>query len=255
MPDDKVKSAARVFEILEFFAVLQEPARMSKVAHALGHPTASVAALLKTMVSLGYMHLDETTRCYIPAARLKQLTEWVESQSFEHTVVLDAMHKLRNEVCEPIVLATPKDIYLEYIESLHHYEGTNTHIKSGTRRLLLQNGIGWLLLSRMPFNGAMEAYNRTLEIGELTALEFPEDTFKKIIDTHRATDISFLKAKDLLRPTAHWNAVMISTLLPTPPGQRPLGIGVHGPIERLVEKADLINQKLHDMTEKMKHEM
>ena len=244
MQRESVKSAVRVFEILEFFARYRKPSRLRDIVHYLGYPTSSVNALMKSMVAQGYMRFDEATHRYMPAARIAQLTAWVNIEGFEQTVVLEAMYRLRAIAGEPVVLATPNDIFLEYVESLHGWEGINSYIKPGTRRLLAQTGTGWLFMSRMPREEALAIYRRTIKTKELTAAEFSERALLDKLDEHGDMEISFIRAKDVLRPTAHWNAAMISMIIPIPTGHRGLALGLHGPTDRLQSKRHLIEAEL-----------
>lgn len=246
MTKKSVKSAERVFQILEHFARTREPARLSEVANSLEHPVSSVSALLKCMVDQGYMTFDDRTRRYMPAARIAHLGSWLNFDDYEQTAVLEAMYRLRETANESVVLATPNDIYLEYIDTLHGWEGIN--IRRGTRRLLVQNGTGWLFLARSDLSEALSIYRRTIEAGELRRDEFSETDFLKKLVEHREKEISFVHARELLRPTAHWGAAMISMIIPTPPGHRGLAMGVHGLAERLETKRAHIYQMFHSIT-------
>ncbi|MBN9888914.1 IclR family transcriptional regulator [Salipiger abyssi] len=253
MTRNSVKSAERVFQILEYFAHKREPARLSDVANSLAHPVSSVSALLKCMVDLGYMNFDDRTRRYMPAARIAHLGSWLNFDAYEQTSVLEAMYRLREAANESVVLATPTDIYLEYIDTLHGWEGIN--IRRGTRRLLVQSGTGWLFLARMDLAEALAIYRRTIEAGELRRDEFTETDFLKKLLEHREMDISFIHARELLRPTAHWGAAMISMIIPTPPGHRGLAMGVHGLSERLETKRAHVNQVLYAVAAELEEEL
>ena len=105
MTADKVKSAARVFEILEFFASHRQPARLHELGAALGYPVSSLTALLRTMLDMGYMTLDPATHAYLPAPRLQTLTGWMQVDDYEQTVLFDALCRLREAVEGPHDLA------------------------------------------------------------------------------------------------------------------------------------------------------
>jgi IclR family transcriptional regulator, acetate operon repressor len=241
-----VKSAARSFEILEHFNRERRPLRLRDFVDHLDYPTSSIAALLKSMVAQGYMIFDPHARTYLPTARLAQLVNWVPVKTFEQGVVLDIMYRLQRTTRELIVLGVEDDIYLEYVHTLRSTEGMQLYIAPGTRRLLVQTGTGWLFLSRRPREQALEIYRRTIIRGELTEPEFPMSQFEACLDDHRDRDISFSKARDLVRPVAHWGGGMVSALLPVPDAQRPLAIGVGGPADRLEQHLDEISQALRD---------
>lgn len=251
MNRNSVKSAERVFQILEYFARTREPARLGEVANRLNHPVSSVSALLKCMVDLGYMQFDEETRYYMPAARIAHLGSWLNFDTYEQTAVLEAMYTLREAANESVVLATPNDIYLEYIDTLHGREGIN--IRRGTRRLLVQSGTGWLFLARIGLAESLSIYHRTIAASELHRDEFTEAEFLQKLVEHREMDISFVHARELLRPTAHWGAAMISKIIPTPPGHRPLAMGLHGLSARLEAKRDHISEVFFSVTETLEN--
>lgn len=242
---EKVKSAARVFEILEFFASHRQPARLHELSAMLGYPVSSLTALLRTMVDMGYMTIDPVTHAYLPAPRLQKLSDWMQVDAYEQTVLFDLLCRLRNAAEEPVVLAAASDLRVDYVTSLHRHEGRNTYIRAGDRRLMVQNGTGWLMLARYPRPEALEIYRRTLAAGLISARDFPQAAFEAILDANRETDVSILHARDLLdipeHRTVHWDASMISILIPVPPGHpRQLGIGLHGPTERIARRADAL---------------
>jgi DNA-binding IclR family transcriptional regulator len=252
MQQYRVKSAARTLEILEFFSERRAPARLSEISETLGYPVSSVTALLRTLVAMGYMDFDARTHRYHPAPRLSRLTAWMDAGGFEQTVLLDAVHKLRDRVQEPVVVAAPDGLHMEYFISLHRYEGTNTHIKTGARRLMIQNGIGWLLLSRAPVAEARLIYGRTIAKGLFDPALFSEAEYLSLLTEYREKRVSVLHAKDLFEPTAHWNASMISILIPLPDGHhRPLGVGVHGPTHRIIEKREMIKDQLAEFVDEL----
>ena len=248
MQHERVKSAARIIEIFEFFSERRAPARLSEICAALSYPASSLTALLRTLVDMGYIEFDRQSHGYFPTLRLSRLTAWMEVGGYEQTAVLDAMYKLRDAVEEPVVLAAPHDLHIDYTQSLHRGEGTNSHISPGSRRLMIQNGIGWLMLARRTEAEARSVYRRTVSEGLISADRCPEAALLEIVARHRESEVSVLHARDLCEPTAHWNASMISILIPVPPGHhRALGIGVHGPTPRMIEKTGAIRAHLADL--------
>ena len=68
--DDVVKSAGRVFAVLELFDEARTPLSATEVVRRLSFPQSSTVALLKTMVSLGYLAFDQFDRRYLPTMRV-----------------------------------------------------------------------------------------------------------------------------------------------------------------------------------------
>ena len=60
--DNSVKSARRVFDVLEFFEEHQQAASVLEVASALKFPQSSTSALMRTMTAFGYLHYDTSRR-------------------------------------------------------------------------------------------------------------------------------------------------------------------------------------------------
>lgn len=56
-----VKSAGRVFEVLELFRSARRQLTAAEVGHALGYPKSSTNALLRSLVALGYLVVDGRT--------------------------------------------------------------------------------------------------------------------------------------------------------------------------------------------------
>ena len=249
-----VKSAVRVLEILEYFAKRQAGARLSDVALALGYPTSSAEALLKTLAKQGYMHFDAATRRYTPSARLAQLASWIAADGFEQAVVTPALYALRDDLSEPVVAATVNGLHLEYTASVLVGVEQPLYIHAGEKRLLVQTGTGWLFLARQDRTAAIDIYRQTIQAGLLRAADFDETAFLRRLDDHQHTDISVLAASELKAPTGHWSGGMISAILPTPVDCRPLAIGVYGEARALDKKRHPIMTRMraiiHDVGEK-----
>lgn len=239
-----VKSAARSFEILECFGRARAPMRLRELVDQLGYPTSSVAALLKSMAAQGFLTFDSKTKSYMPSARLAGLVSWVPIEKFEQGIVLNAMVNIQRKTHELIVLGVESGIFIEYIETIRSSEGMQLYIAPGTRRLTVQSVMGWHFLSCYPDAHAEKTYHATIERGELSKNEFSLEQLLERVHKHRELEISFITARDLVRPAAHWGSGMVTILVPVPNGHRKLGIGVGGPAERLAHKLDLISDSL-----------
>lgn len=240
----QVKSASRVFAILELFARRREPLRLKDVADALDLPTSSAAAILKSITAQGYFTFDAKARSYLPSPRLAQLVTWMPVRPFEEGIVFETMRRLRHRTRELIVLAVANGIYLEYVQTLRSSEGLQLYIRPGTRRLLVQTGTGWLFLGRMPEADALAIYDATIAAGALGPHEFSPSDLLERLASHRTSEISFVRARDLLRPVGHWGGGMVSRLLPVPAGHRSLAIGVAGPADRLESRLEAITRAI-----------
>lgn len=244
MAEQVVKSAARVFAILEQFDRVRRPQRLKDIAGGLGQPVSSTAALLKSMAALGYLSFEPRTRSYLPTGRLRQIVSWVPFETFEQGIVAQAMRTLQQRTTEMIVLTVEAGIYIEYVETVRSTEGLQLYIAPGTKRLMVQTNSGWQFLNLHPRSHAIEVYDATIAAGLLDGRSFTRDAFLQCLDTHGPGDMSFARARDLVAPTAHWDGAMASLMIPVPEGHRPLILGVGGPAYRLERNLEHISHCL-----------
>lgn len=94
MSNDGVKSARRVFEILEYFKDEQRDLSVAEVAQHCQFPQSSTSALMRTMSEIGYLHFDRRTRTYRPTPRLPLLVNWIGTKVFRGDRVLQLMQDL-----------------------------------------------------------------------------------------------------------------------------------------------------------------
>ncbi len=261
-----VKSATRVFEILEFFRETQRPLRLSDIAERFGYPPSSVSGLLKTMTAQGYLVFEPTKRTYFPTAKLLQLVNWIPD--FEEGAVIGAMKSLQQSTGEMIVLGTMVDIFVVYIEVLRSTQSVQVWSPPGTKRLLIANGMGHLLLAQL---GGAETktslspqvariYQRTVALGLVKAEEFSSRDLAHKLHEIGGQDFLFTRSSgdsDSFTRRRAESAIgpgnpgggMISMLLPVPPNHRPLTLGIAGPAERLLAQQDFIVVQMRQQIE------
>lgn len=256
-----VKSATRVFEILELFRETKRPLRLKEVVDQFGYPPSSVAGLLKTMTAQGYLSFDSAARTYFPTARLVQLVNWVPGIEFEGTVVRQAMENLLESTGECIVLGTINDVFVEFVEALRSTQPIQLWTPPGTRLILVNLGMGWLFLKHMlaPEQRAADnpriaqIYRRTVEFGHFKEKDFPLKALHERLDAIGEQDYLFTSAssyQENMKP-GHPGGGMVSMLVPPLPGHRPLAFGVGGPAERLTANLNSIVSALRRETKKL----
>lgn len=228
-----VKSALRVLEILEGFAEAGHSLRLKDVATRLGYPISSTAALLKSLSEYGYLSFDRTSRHYFPSSRISELGSRLASSAIENGILIEAMNALLRETGELVVAGTPNDIHIEYVKALRSTQDIQLYSPSGTRYLMVQSGMGTLLLSRMEDSVALRIYRRTVAAGQLDPAAFSEANLLARIRKARESDYVFTRASDYVTATGHKGGAMIAMLVPTPANYRPLALGVGGPAARL----------------------
>lgn len=149
MRSSQVKSATRAIEILELFKRVRQPRAMSEIAQALSYPQSSTTVLLKTLVTLGYLHFDRRERLYFPTPKVAALGEWVPRALFGSSRTLDAMRDVHALTGESVSINIKNDVYIQYVQVLQSVHALRFHVEEGTMRPLTQSGVGWTLMSTM----------------------------------------------------------------------------------------------------------
>ncbi|MES2289086.1 MAG: helix-turn-helix domain-containing protein [Pseudomonadota bacterium] len=147
-----VKSAGRVLEILEYFDDLQRQSTVMEIADALGYPQSSTSALLRSLVSLGYLNYDAFARTYITSSRVALLGSWVNSDFFAEGTIISMMKELNERTGDTVVLAVRNGLHIQYIHVIQATSPARLHMTLGTVRPIAASGAGFAFLSTMTDN-------------------------------------------------------------------------------------------------------
>jgi DNA-binding IclR family transcriptional regulator len=144
--DDIVKSAARVFAVLELFEAEQRPMTATAIERALQWPQSSTLALLKTMVQLGYLALDPLERRYEPTLRLSNLGRWVGAR-FVQGHLDDLIREVAEATGETVSIVGQNDLWMEFLSVRAGRNPLTLNIDPGSRAPLFNSTIGMVALS------------------------------------------------------------------------------------------------------------
>ncbi|MHB1206602.1 MAG: helix-turn-helix domain-containing protein [Rhodospirillaceae bacterium] len=112
-----VKSAGRVFEVLELFDAERQAMTATSIARALKYPASSTVALLKSMVSLGYLSHDPGERTYFPTIQLAAVSRWLEDSFFVEGHLLELMDDLTAATGEKVMLYWQNELSMQSIRA------------------------------------------------------------------------------------------------------------------------------------------
>jgi len=235
---DVVKTAQRVCEVFEFFQERQQPQRLRDFVDELGYPTSSAAALLKSLVQLGYLDYDLVTRTYLPTLRMPAMVGWIERVRFGNGSVLAAMQQLHAVTQERVSLSVQSDLQVQYLYQFSGEPGRRAAPQKKGLRPLARSGLGWLLLSAMG-DEAVRHLVRRINSSQRTGDE--RVNVEVVLD-----QVSEIRRKGFVfaKHGRMHGAGIIGMLVPRAPHERQLALGVHGPVSRLEEKQTLILQGL-----------
>ena len=218
-----VKSATRVLEIFEYFDEVRRPVTIQDVAQALSYPHSSTAALLKSLVSLGYLEHDDRGKTFFPSIRISLLGNWVEAEALPIRNVQRLMRRLSADTGCTIILAASLGAYAQDVKVIQGTSPIRFHVKPSTKRMLAFSTIGRVLLSELPLPEA-----RRLIHDALAAMPERRESMQEIEDElQRIRKRGLALYSDLVTP----GATMLSMPIPIGPSGRSVAIGIAAPNE------------------------
>ena len=229
-----VKSAQRAFAILELFELERRPLSLTEVTQALGYPTSSTAALLKSLVVTGYLEFDRARRAYRPTMRIAVLGQWVHEGLFGEGAILAAAHRLHAETSLTVVLAAQSDLHAQYLHLVHSSEPLKAMVTPGQLRPLASSGMGLVLLSAQSDAEVRRLVRRINYLRRDGAV----DQADLLVRLHEVRARGYAFSKDAVSP----GFGLIGVLAPRQADARQLAIGVTGRSEELTAReAELVS--------------
>lgn len=226
-----VKSAHRVVQVFEFFAQRQAPAGLMEVARALGTPASSTSALLGTLQRLGYLDYDRHGRTYMPTLRAALLGIWVNDLLLSDGTVLRLMVELREATGEAVVLGTQSGLQVQYIQVMHSLiRSSGPEVATGRLRPLLRSAVGQLLLSLKDDQEILALARR------INAEERNPANRVRVEDLMRKIELCRREGYGYSEGATTAGAGIIAVLLPTPPHQAPIALGIGTVLRKLRDR-------------------
>lgn len=142
-----VKSAVRVFEILELFDQVRIPLTVSDIARELDYPVSSALMLLRCMQDQGYLTLDEHRKTYMPTPRLSRITGWVDYSATGVKDLNGMLEDLQRSTGETIVLAAQQGIDAVFLRILRSHQPVSLAVQEGSWATLEESSVGLAILS------------------------------------------------------------------------------------------------------------
>ena len=161
-PDGSViKSAERVFKVLELFRQVRTPLSVRAVAEHFGYPLSSTSVLMRSIALIGYLRYDQKQRAYFPTVRLALLGDWVSGLTSGGDALRPMLEELAQRTDEAIMLAVQNDIFSQYAEVIQSSHPLQVYFPPGTRRLLCVSGTGWAMLAGQSDEAIRKMVHRT----------------------------------------------------------------------------------------------
>lgn len=237
-----VKTVLRVCEIYELFNTHQNPLTLKTITDSLKYPASSGAALMKSLVSLGYMEYDLKSRTYFPTTRMNLMVAWIEGKLLKNGAILSAMERLHEVTSESISLAVQSDLHAQYIHQIPTKLPLPYPRIRQTIRPLAASGVGWLMLSAWDEEMIRHLARRLNYANRNSRQRINVDELLEKVNEIKTNGYVFSKN------TIVAGAGMIGMLVPSNSDQRRFALCVQGPVERLEEKLVLTLSELNTVT-------
>lgn len=131
--DAVVKSVGRVLEVFELMRSERRPMTGTEIGRALGFPKSSTNAILRSLVTLGYLSVDLGSVTYFPSLRLSQLGDWIPAAVLGSGQALNLIEELHIETQETVTLSMQNDLSMQFM-----------HVSMGTFPIALQVNEGFV---------------------------------------------------------------------------------------------------------------
>jgi DNA-binding IclR family transcriptional regulator len=140
-----IKSAKRALQLLELLKEAPEPLSTTDIAVQLNYPFSSTAALLKSLVKLGYLIFDRNARTYHASLRVGLLgSSHARGPLAKLTEISD---RLAADSQQTILLAIRNEIHVQYIRIMSAGAPSPFDLQVGGRQRLVDAAMGHALLS------------------------------------------------------------------------------------------------------------
>lgn len=142
------KSVARAFRLLELFREQQRPMLAAEICRRLHLPQPSVRALLKNLVSIGYLEYHPGDRTYLPTRRLAALGDWLRPTDVVPPALMAAVDAIVAQAGETASLCTIRDINAEILHVAKARHPAALQLEPGAGVALWRTVVGRMLLAQ-----------------------------------------------------------------------------------------------------------
>lgn len=239
-----VKSAARAFRIVEFFAEVRRGARANEIADRLGIPQSSTSVLLSSMVRLGYLDFDFTSHTYRPTLRVAMLGAWLDKGPFRDGAILDMVEKLAGDTGYAVSLSARNDIYVRYLHAIQARDPRIVRITLAIRRYAAWSSAGTVLLVGIPQTDLRALVRRTRAEKDSFVQRF--DVAQVLNNVEAAASQGYFFSRGLVTPKAGSISIRLPQSL-TGEGQ-PIALSVAGDLAVIADHE-------HDIVERMRRDI
>lgn len=147
MDTSVVKSVGRVLGVLELFKKRRTPMTATEICNQLQLPKSSANALLKSLVTLGYLSLNSPSKYYYPTLAVTHLGDWLPGKLFGSAETLNLLEDVHSETQETVTLSMPNGLSMQFVTVLPSTFPISLNLHEGFLTPLFGSGVGTAQLS------------------------------------------------------------------------------------------------------------
>lgn len=242
-----VKSVQRVVDVLELFREHQQPLKAAEICVALDYPNSSANALLKSLVSLGFLSFDTRSRSYFPSLKVTQLGEWIPGHVLSESLVT-MLRSLAEQTEETVTLSVQNDLRMQFIKVIPGTHPISLIMTEGYECPLFGTAVGTALLSSYEDAQIERLMARAKRAPDSTSKDF--DLADEMQEIDEARQRGFAVAYDRV----FQDTGAVGMLLPPELGEQTLVLGVGGLASRIQRRErQIIHAMKHAIQENRVH--
>ena len=226
----KVRQAANVIELLEFFAERLRPATAAEIADALGWPRSSTFNLVGTLAELGYLYEPRGRGGLYPTSRWLSAAQAVSEAELLPEAVMRLVAQVAAETGETTLVGATAGLHAIVMHVVESEAPIRYFAAEGKRLPIHSCATGWALLSRLSVTQRKGLYKR---IGfEAYTPQSPLDPAAVEALIERGA------ARGYFLSDGEFSPHLVGVSVPLAVDGRQLAISVAGPQFRCLDKAD-----------------
>lgn len=234
MDNSVVKSVGRVLGVLELFKDRRTPMTATDICNQLQLPKSSANALLKSLVTLGYLSLNSPGKYYYPTLAVTHLGDWLPGKLFGSAETLNVLEDVHAETQETVTLSMPNGLSMQFVTVLPSTFPISLNLHEGFLTPLFGSGVGTAQLSTR----TDEEIARLVKQANRRVMGSKQkvDIAQVMVDVEEARNRGYAESYD------HVSSDSGAIAMPIPRGEidRNLVIAVGGLSARIRDRQDLI---------------
>lgn len=233
-----VKSAARVLEVLDLFRTERRQLTAAEIGQALGYPKSSTNALLKSLVTLGYLVLDPRSLRYFPSLSVTALGDWIPATLLASRDALAVVNEAHAATQETVTLSVLSDLSVSFLKVLPGTFPISLSMTEGFVAPLFTTSVGLAILSQLEdeeITSLVVRYNlRSRRRNERIE---PEELLREVAGVRER---GYAVRYDAVFP----DTAAIGFPFPSPMPGFPLALGVGGLLDRIRRNEQVIQRAI-----------